>query len=72
MGNEKINMVVVADPLSWARHWAGQETTTQWLANHKLTNAKYVVTCNDKLIGCADADELIMVVNALVKEANRT
>ena len=51
---------------------AGQETTTQWLANHKLTNAKYVVTCNDKLIGCADADDLIMVVNALVKEANRT
>ncbi len=68
MSNEKINIVVVTDPLTWAKHWAGNENPTQWLANHQLTGATYVVTCDDRLIGCADADELVWTVNNLVRE----
>ena len=66
MYNDSVHVVVVTAPLAWAKRWAGENDAAQWLANHRLTGAAYVVTAEDKLVGCADADELVLVVNDLV------
>lgn len=70
MYDDRIHVVVVTDPLTWAKRWASEDDAAQWLANHRLTGAAYVVTTEDKLVGCADADELVRVVNDMVLAMN--